>query len=223
MGLLDRLLGRTRVARTVDVEPPVPSSSAPATGWPSEGTPDDSDDSGPHDRWYVTPDGNADRFLGADDLPSVHLIDYGSGDGLVLRFCEDATGLLVGPTDRRLGPAGLLVSNLRGGSYYENDGGDFRPGADVRLVPEPDNPHDDRAVAVFDRTGRYRAGYLNKQKARVYLKRIAAGEHLVAISLRGTGPGRETGVVSILAATPDVLTHVRSPRPPGCPPPGFMG
>ncbi|MCZ2812023.1 HIRAN domain-containing protein [Modestobacter sp. VKM Ac-2979] len=153
----------------------------------------------------------------------MHLIDYGAGDGRVLRFCEDATGLLVGPTDRRLGPAGLLVSNLRGGSYYENNGGDFRPGADVRLVPEPNNPHDDRAVAVFDRTGRYRAGYLNKQKARAYLKRVAAGENLVAISLRGTGPAHETGVVSIFAATPDVLAHVRSPRPPGCPPPVFKG
>jgi hypothetical protein len=185
--------------------------------------PDEPDDAGPHDRWYAAPDGDAERFLGADGLPSVHLIDYGSGDGLVLRFCEDTTGLLVGPIDRRLGPAGLLISNLRGGSYYENDGGDFRPGAEVRLVPEPDNPHDDRAVAVFDRTGRYRAGYLNKQKARAYLKRIAAGENLVAISLRGTGPAQETGVVSILAATPDVLAHVRSPRPPGCPPPVFMG
>jgi len=88
-------------------------------------------------------------------------------------------------------------------------------------MPEPDNPHDDRAVAVFDRTGRYRAGYVNKQKARAYLKRIAAGEELAAISLRGSGPGVDTGVVSILAASPDVLAHVRAPRPPGSPPPVY--
>jgi hypothetical protein len=172
------------------------------------------DDAGPHDRWYAAPDGDAERFLGADGLPSAHLIDYGSGDGLVLRFCEDSTGLLVGPTDRRLGPAGLLVFNLRGGSYYDNDGGDFRPGADVRLVPEPDNPHDDRAVAVFDRTGRYRAGYLNKQKARAYLKRIAAGEDLVAISLRhragaGDGRGVDPGGDSGCAFTRAVATATR--------------
>jgi hypothetical protein len=184
--------------------------------------PHDLDDENNH-RWYATPDGNAKRFIGADGLPTVHLIKYGNGE-MVLRFCEDSIGLLVGPTDRRMLSAGLLVSNLRGGRYYERDcrAGYFRPDAEVRLVPEPDNPHDDRAVAVFDRTGRYRAGYVNKQKARAYLKRIAAGERLVAISLRGSGPGVDTGVVSILAAAPDVVAHVRGPRPPGSPPPVYM-
>jgi hypothetical protein len=182
----------------------------------------DLDDENNH-RWYAAPDGNAQRFIGPDGLPTVHLIRYGDGEAMVLRFCEDTTGLLVGPTDRRLLPAGLLVSNLRGGRYYEKDcrAGDFRPGAEVRLVPEPDNPHDDQAVAVLDRTGRYRAGYVNKQKARAYLKRIAAGEELAAISLRSSGPGVDTGVVSILVATRDVLAHVRAPRPPGAPQPVY--
>lgn len=175
------------------------------------------DESNP--RWYAAPDGNNQRFIGADGRPTVHLIRY---DGL-LRFCEDSTGLLVGPTDRRLLPAGLLVSNLRGGRYNEADcrAGDFSPGATVRLVPEPDNPHDDQAVAVFDRTGRYRAGYVNKMKARAYLKRLAAGEELVAISLRGSRPGGDAGVVSILVAAPAVLAHVRAARPPGSPPPVY--
>lgn len=175
------------------------------------------DESNP--RWYAAPDGNNQRFIGTDGRPTVHLIRY---DG-VLRFCEDSTGLLVGPTDRRLLPAGLLVSNLRGGRYYEADcrAGDFSPGATVRLVPEPDNPHDDRAVAVFDRTGRYRAGYVNKMKARAYLKRLAGGEELVAISLRGSRPGGDAGVVSILAAAPDVIAHVRASRPAGSPPPTY--
>lgn len=184
--------------------------------------PPDLDDENDH-RWYAAPDGNAQRFIGEDGFPTLHLIRYGQGEDMVLRFCEDSTGLLVGPTDRRLLPAGLLVSNLRGGRYYERDCrvGDFAPGAEVRLVPEPDNPHDSQAVAVFDRTGRYRAGYVNKQKARAYLKRLAAGDALVAISLRGAGAGVDTGVVSILAATPDVLAHVRAPRPPRFPAPVY--
>ncbi len=188
---------------------------------PAPTPPDLDDESNP--RWYVTPDGNTQRFIGEDGLPTLHLIRYGQGGDMVLRFCEDGTGLLVGPTDRRLLPAGLLVSNLRGGRYYEREcrAGDFAPGAEVRLVPEPDNPHDNQAVAVFDRTGGFRAGYVNKQKARAYLKRLAAGEELVAISLRGSGPGVDTGVVSILAATADVLAHVRAPRPPGSPAPVY--
>lgn len=174
-----------------------------------------------NDRWYAAPDRDNQRFIGEDGRPTVHLIRYGDGHDMVLRFCEDSTGLLVGPTDRRLLPAGLLVSNLRGGRYYEADciAGDFCPGAQVLLVPEPDNPHDSQAVAVFDRTGRYRAGYVTKQKARAYLKRLAAGEQLVAISLRGSRPGGEPGVVSILAAAPGVLAHVLAPRPAGSPPP----
>jgi hypothetical protein len=61
------------------------------------------------------------------------------------------------------------VSNLRGGRYDERDcrAGDLAPGAEVRLIPERDNPHDSQAVAVFNRTERYRAGYVNKQKARL--------------------------------------------------------
>jgi hypothetical protein len=153
----------------------------------------------------------------------VHLIRYGHGQDAVLRFCEDSTGLLVGPTDRRLLPAGLLVSNLRGGRYNESDcrAGDFSPGAQVRSVPEPDNQHDSQAVAVLNRTGRYRAGYVNKQKARAYLKRLAAGEQLAAISLRGSRPGGDPGVVSILAAAPEVLAQVRASRPAGSPPPAY--
>lgn len=232
MGLMDRLLGRTRTDRTSpapSAAPPQPSFQ-PAVEWtatatrpavrtsPQRGV--DIDDES-NDRWYAAPDGDNQRFIGVDGCLTVHLIRYGEGDDTVLRFCEDSTGLLVGPTDRRLPPAGLLVSNLRGGRYYEADcmAGDFSPGAQVRLVPEPDNPHDSQAVAVFDGTGRYRAGYVNKQKARAYLKRLAAGEELAAISLRGSHPGGEPGVVSILAAAPAVLAHVLAPRPADSPPP----
>lgn len=239
MGLLDRLRGRTREQGPVAVpmpsrapvssmaatpSPAVPPASRPPVTRPASRSFSASDpDDESNQRWYVPPDGNTERFIGADGLPGVHLIQYPTGEGVVLRFCEDSTGLLVGPTDRRLLPAGLLVSNLRGGRYYEHDcrAGDFRPGTEMRLVPEPDNPHDDRAVAAFDQIGRYRAGYLNKQKARAYLKRITAGEVLAAISLRGSGPGIDTGVVSILVATPAMLAHVRAPRPPGSPPPVY--
>jgi hypothetical protein len=240
MGLMDRLLGRTREDRTTltpAAAPPLPppprvgrtaaarTTPQPAAAstfrQPGASVADIDDESNP--RWYATPDGNNQRFVAADGRLTVHLIRYGQGQDAVLRFCEDSTGLLVGPTDRRLLPVGLLVSNLRGGSYNEADcrAGDFSPGASVRLVTEPDNPHDSQAVAVFDRTGRYRAGYVNKMKARAYLKRLAAGEQLVAISLRGTRPGGNPGVVSILAAAPAVLAHVRAARPAGSPPPVY--
>jgi hypothetical protein len=131
------------------------------------------EDDGRHVNWYVPRDRNYGRFIGADGLPCVRLIRYPDPpDGEILRFCDDLTGLIVGPNDLRLPYAGLLVSNLRGERYYPDSckAGDFRPGVPVRLVPEPDNPHDDRAVAVYDKTGEHRASYMNKQKARAYLK-----------------------------------------------------
>jgi hypothetical protein len=172
--------------------------------------------------WYVPKDRDVSRFVGPDGLPTMRLIRYRDGDGQdILRFCEDGTGLLVGPTDVRLPAAGLLVSQLRGERYYEDSctAGDFRPGVEVRIVPEPHNPHDDRAVAVFDRTGQHRAAYINKQKARAILKRLKAGEHLAAISIRGRGPGVSTDQVAVVVATPQVIAHVLSPRPAGAPAP----
>jgi hypothetical protein len=162
------------------------------------------------------------RLIGSDGLPTAHLIRYHDSDGLqILRFCEDSTGLLVGPADVRLPTAGLLVSQLRGEKYYESSckAGDFRPGTEVLLVPEPENPHDDRAVAVFDQTGQHRAGYVNKQKARAYLKRVSGGERLMAISIRSQGPGVATHQVTIVATAPAVIAHILSPRPAGAPAP----
>jgi hypothetical protein len=123
----------------------------------------DLDDENNHRR-YATPDGNAERFIGEAGLPSLHLARYGQGEGLVLRFCEDSTGLLVGPTDRRLLPAGLLVSNLRGGRHYESD---------------------------------LRAGGLRSRR-------------------RGAADP-----AAGLAASLEVLAHVRAPRPPGSPAPAY--
>lgn len=174
-------------------------------------------------RWYVDPIGPAKRWVGPDGLLTLHLIEYENEDGTpVLRFCEDSTGLLVSPTNRQLAPSGLLIGALKGGWYYDSKDGDFSPGADLLLVPEPHNEYDDQAVAVFDQTGKYQAGYMNKMKARAYLKRLATGEELAAISLRGGGPGELAGNGAILVATPEVLAHVRGPRPPGSPPPAHL-
>lgn len=182
-------------------------------------------DDRPLKRWYAPSDGNKERFVGPDGLPTLSLILYTDTSGeRVLRLCENDTGLLIGPTDMRLPYAGILVSQLRGEAYHKDAcrRGDFSPGAAVRLVPEPDNPHDPKAVAVYDATGEHRCAYVNKQKARAYLKRLAAGEQLEGISLRGTRAGKTCEQVAILAATPRVLAVLRSPRPDGAPPPAHL-
>ncbi|HEX5542514.1 MAG TPA: HIRAN domain-containing protein [Micromonospora sp.] len=178
-----------------------------------------------HPSWYVPTDGDKSRFEGADGLPSLRLIPYrDSGGEEVLRLCEDATGLLVSPTDRRLPAVGVYVSQLRGEAYHQAGcrAGDFAPGAPVRLVREPDNPHDRYAVAVHDATGEHRAAYVNKQKARMLTKLLDAGEPLDAISIRGTAGGAPCGQVAIIAARPAVIDRLLSQRPDHLPVPAHL-
>ncbi|WP_199272698.1 HIRAN domain-containing protein [Streptomyces broussonetiae] len=153
-------------------------------------------------------------------MPRLHLIEY-QGD---LRLCEDVTGLLVGPTDRRLHLAGIYATNVRGERYYAKAAreADLRPGRLVRLVPEPDNPHDPNALAVYPEQGPGPVGYVNKAKARSWSKVLAEGVRLRTITLRGTGPGRPCDAVAVLAADPKVIDHLLSPRPIGLPTPVFL-
>lgn len=177
--------------------------------------------------WYVPQDGDADRFVGPDGaMPPVHLIEYRDSSGEnVLRLCEDATGLLVGPTDRRLARAGIFVSQLRGEAHHETAcrRGDFSPGARVRLRREPENPFDPFAVAVTaDVDGAAVAAYVNKQKARALAKLLDQGTELSAVSLRGTRPGRACDQLAVLAAGPDLMAHLCEPRPVHLPAPAHQ-
>jgi len=175
--------------------------------------------------WYAPKEGDESRFLGQDGTCALHLIPYRDGKGEdVLRLCEDATGLLLSPNDPRLPRIGILVSQLRGEAYRPDSGtaGNFAPGSPVKLVPEPENPADDRAVAVYDKTGRYHCGYLNKARARSYLKRVREGENLTAISVRGTGAGTACPQIAILATDPELLARLLGPRPEGAATPAHL-
>ena len=155
-------------------------------------------------------------------MPPLHLIAYQDG----LRLCEDSTGLLVSPNDRRLPHLGIFVVNVRGEAYYKTacKAGDFSPGVPVRLRREPNNPYDANAVAITaDLDGAPVIGYVNKQKARTMSRLIDGGAVLEAISLRGKRAGVATEQVAILAADPALMAHLRTPRPPHLPQPAFRG
>lgn len=158
---------------------------------------------------YVPKD-DPDRFAG--DPPPLHLVSYGPDN---LTLCEDSTDLLVGPTDRRLAKVGIYVAKLRGEAYHEAAcrRGDFTPGAPVRLVPEPDNPHDPNAVAVTaDEDGAETVGYVSRGNAKRWGRLLAGGQPLRVIALRGTPAGQQCGYITILAAHPDLVARLLAPR-----------
>lgn len=155
-------------------------------------------------------------------MPPLHLVPYQDSYGNdVLRLCEDATGLLVGPPDRRLARLGVYSVNLRGTAHYQRacQELDFSLGTRVRLVRQPGNPHDRNAVAVCARGQAAVAGYVNQRKAAVMTRLLDQGVQLKAVSVRGTGPGIECPAIGIIAAEPWVLAFLLGPRPPGAPAP----
>ena len=59
----------------------------------------------------------------------------------------------------------------------------FAPGKPLRLVPEPDNPYDPNAVAVWDADQRLHVGYVPREKASDVAFRINSGEHLQCLTM----------------------------------------
>lgn len=173
----------------------------------------------------IMADGEPSRFVPKDDPqrfagdpPPLHLVR--SRGELVL--VEDSTGLLVGPTDRRLAKTGIYIAKLRGESYHKTacKRGDFTPGATVRLLPEPDNKHDPNAVRVTaDEDDAKTAAYINKGAAKRFGRLTASGEPLRVISLKGTTSGAACEKITILAAHPDLVSHLLARRPKGSPQP----
>lgn len=194
-------LKRRQGSTTVPVvEPAQPEPRLMADGEPSR---------------YVPKD-EPQRFAG--DPPPLHLVR--SGGELVL--VEASTGLLVGPTDRRLAKVGIYVAKLRGERYHKTTckQGDFAPEATVRLVPEPDNKHDPNAVAVTaDEDNAKTAAYISKGYAKRFGRLVSGGEPLRVISLKGTTSGAACEKITILAGHPDLVAHLLSPRPRGLPRP----
>lgn len=91
------------------------------------------------------------------------------------------------------------------GEFFDNEDGSSRqaelalcrPGESVRLVREPDNPHDPRAVAVFSVRG-VRVGYLKRDRAVWIGSKIDRGYDVRAIVERVKGsslPGSTLGLV----------------------------
>ena len=106
--------------------------------------------------------------------------------------------------------AGLWSFTLRGGGYHESalKRGDFRPGAEVRLVREPDNPHDPNAIAVYAAGARDLSGYVPRGYAKRLAKLIDGGADLVALSVRGSGRGSDTTTPHLLICERRLYEHL---------------
>ena len=113
-----------------------------------------------------------------------------SGDGYRLR--DAATELPLRNDDPR-----VRVIPIAGVSYridaLQDDG--FRPGRRLALVPEPDNPHDPHAIAIWDAERRVQAGYVPADVAR----ELRADEWQAVSLWEHVEDGRRDGLRVLLA------------------------
>ena len=118
------------------------------------------------------------------------------------------TAGMVNPKSRSLHRLGLYSFQIRGSGYTNGavKRGNFALGANVRLVREPNNIHDENAIAVY--AGSVKAGYVNKQNAARLSRVMDSGRDVEAISTRGARAGEDSNVPQILAGEPKVIAHL---------------
>lgn len=108
------------------------------------------------------------------------------------------------------------------GEWYENEDGSSRqaelalcsPGEMVHLVREPENEHDQMAVAIVSARG-VRVGYLSRERARWIGSKIDRGYDVRGIVERIKGahlPGSALGLIVRLSMDPDVAEEPELPR-----------
>ena len=86
---------------------------------------------------------------------------------------------------------------MAGVSYRLDDLQDdaFAPGRPLALVPEPDNPHDSNAIAIWDEARRLKAGYVPAEAA----AKLDAGEWQAVSLIEFSEEGRRSGLRVLLA------------------------
>lgn len=175
---------------------------------------------------FMLPDVETAAFtLDSDGLPTGHFAFQ--RDRLVI--VTDSG--IVNPHSRIVHKLGIYTFAIRGTSHYGAAGkradddfesptmaalGDFRPGVEVLLRREPENPFGASAIAVYAHDRSQRVGYVNKQNSTRIAPLMDNGVELVAISTRGSAPGANEVAPHVLVTTPDKMARLkgglRSPR-----------
>jgi hypothetical protein len=118
-------------------------------------------------------------------------------------FLRDAaSGEAVRWEDPRLRVVKVAGVSYRGDALQDDA---FAPGRPLALVPEPDNPHDANAVAVWDAERRLQAGYVPAEVA----PELAGDEQAVAL-WEFLEDGRRIGLRILIAARDSSIQRPRT-------------
>jgi hypothetical protein len=150
--------------------------------------------------------------LTASGMPDLHLQMH-AGE---LRLAASATGKLVSEGDTRLRQMGIWTVDLGGVDCHRTAAreGLLQPGSTVSLMREPVDGPGSNAIAVHAAAGRP-VGYLNEGMAVALSKLLDGGAtfHAISLSFDSSGARAETGVVKVLAASPEIVRHLLRRQP----------
>ncbi|WP_246383192.1 HIRAN domain-containing protein [Nocardioides stalactiti] len=155
---------------------------------------------------YLSPEAEAEALAaGPDGLPDAWLERVRDRLLVVTPYCW------VNPKSRTAASrAGLWSFVVRGTAHHERAArrGDFKPGAPVRLVREPDNQHDPHAIAVYAAGARDITGYVPRGYAKRLAKLLDAGADMVAVSTLGSAAGHKGVSLQVLVVERALWDHL---------------
>lgn len=164
------------------------------------------------------PESEAPAFEPRPHSPHAYRLEYRNeradvfGRGFVVVRNEDGRALGWRTLPKR---EGLRSHNVVGERYRPDQlqSPKFAPGSALKLVREPDNPHDSNAVAVWDAEETLHVGYLPRDEVGPVAKMLDRGEELRCYSLweQTDDEGRRTQV-RILILTDDASVEVDTLR-----------
>ena len=147
----------------------------------------------------------------AAGLPKLRLVD--AGDGLAIWSPLDG-GALLNPKSPGLRALGLITTYARGREHYAAAyrTADLRKGRPVALRREPNNPHDQNAVALHGPSDRQPFAYVQRGRAAAVARRLDAGESLAGVCLWGPGPGLDDDTTFLaIGSTADLAVLLSVP------------
>jgi hypothetical protein len=128
---------------------------------------------------------------------------------------DRASGRFLARDAPELAARGLRIAGVAGAARHHADAlasDAVAPGRPLVLRREPDNPHDDAAIAVHDADDGLQVGWVPREVAAVLAPDLDAGRAWSAVVLReqrASPRDARTGLTMLLAAAPGVVLRAR--------------
>jgi hypothetical protein len=144
-------------------------------------------------------------LLNSNAKPDFELVKHSTseGKGYVVQRTKDKQRLRYETLPLS---QGLYAFNVAGTSYRNEalQGSAFNPGKRLAVIPDPANPVDPKALAVWDSSRTFHIGFVPRECSSKLKKRMAEEEGFTYISMWETRKGKVRVGLRVLVIAPNV-------------------